>query len=329
MSKRSQYGNDDEEGEKHRRKRRKSSDEEESEVEEEDELGNRKKSTRKVTADDYNSDSEDEAFHSDSSEDDFVRKEDKEEIERRKELEEVRRPDEEGKRRLEMDGVAFDDMQHDEDESEEEMPMEAFHMREEFQTGQISANGEFVVDATKDRQADERDAWMEGYSKQDIEKARIAQQEQRKMWQHRRTNGTSTTGQDLEKLISLLEPSENPTEALQRLARQTRLVFRKDHIQDITATCMHLMSHGNIADIYDQVREQLIRRYNHLTGKNYVHASPQYEYRFPGQDDKIHGPFSKDQMEEWREYLDETAQVRLLGSSGFYDFDQLLPAGRR
>lgn len=119
-----------------------------------------------------------------------------------------------------------------------------------------------------------------------------------------------TEAEALHQLIELLEPAETPLEALTRCAADTETVIK------LTECCNVLLLSF---DVYDALKEELLRRYSRETGKEFRGTKrrletdtddDQWYFRWIG-DDEVHGPYSRDQMVEWKyHHFENQVEVR-------------------
>lgn len=221
-----------------------------------------------------------------------------------------------------------------------EPKLEAFHLRTDMEEGTFDADGNFIRNAA-DSSA-HQDQWLEGVSKNQIKKARLAHA-QREAEENRENSQPYETQPELMiKLVELLEMGETPLEALQRLnfnkkktgkprgnkfrkkaeeviseEDQAKEAKRKASIESISHIADTLLQRG-VGSIYDMAREEILREYEKQTGESYtlkrkrsVSPDPASESTSAAPDawefiwegkDEIHGPYSGATMKSWTEH---------------------------
>lgn len=176
--------------------------------------------------------------------------------------------------------------------------VEAFNLKEEMEEGRFDQDGNYI------RRAGDPDAvhdnWLDGTSKKDIRKAAEAHKQREAAARKQRIEEDSVLIPELlGSLITRLEKSETPLEALARLGKgqtkskkipkwklkkmnkgaeemdveenqvdpeQTRI---KEAIRAITDAADKLLSR-DYEEIYDQEREMLIREYRRQAGEDWI-----------------------------------------------------------
>ncbi|GAO14253.1 uncharacterized protein UV8b_08119 [Ustilaginoidea virens] len=177
--------------------------------------------------------------------------------------------------------------------------IEAFNLKAEMEEGQFDQAGNYL------RKAGDPDAvhdnWLDGLSKKDMKKAAEAHEKRAIEARKQRLEEADILVSDLLKaLITRLEPSETPLEALARLGKvqpKTKKIPKwklkkmnksapdtemdtdaaedpeqarvKDDINAVTDAADKLLSR-DFDEVYDQDRELLIRSYRRETGEDWV-----------------------------------------------------------
>ncbi|PFH60019.1 hypothetical protein XA68_11540 [Ophiocordyceps unilateralis] len=185
--------------------------------------------------------------------------------------------------------------------------IEAFNMREEMEQGRFDQDQNYV------RKADDPDAshdnWLEGCSKKDMKKAAEAHEKREAEARMKRIQDDGILVADLLRaLVSQLERTETPLEALARLgksqtkskktpkwkqkkmnknvedmevvdtdvARDANQARIKASIDAITEAADKLLSR-DFEDVYDQARERLAREYERRAGEPWVEPAREGE----------------------------------------------------
>ncbi|KAJ4307046.1 hypothetical protein N0V88_000421 [Collariella sp. IMI 366227] len=245
--------------------------------------------------------------------------------------------------------------------------IDAFNMRDEQEEGAFDESGNFIrkvadADAAHDR-------WLEGISKKEMRRAAAAHEKREaELRKQRRENDSLLTGDLLKGLILRLEPGETALDALARLrkgqtakakgkripkwkqkkvkgngngddamdvdgekeAEDPKQVKIKEAIDGIADAADKLMQR-DYPNIYDMVRERLVREYRNETGEAWVEPpepdeveaegeAKMWEYRWTdGRDgaDK-QGPFDGPTMKAWQDagYFGEGVEFRHAGAEG-------------
>ncbi|KAF1983413.1 hypothetical protein K402DRAFT_166184 [Aulographum hederae CBS 113979] len=175
--------------------------------------------------------------------------------------------------------------------------LDAFNLHEEKEEGAFDENGNFVRKAIDPDAV--HDSWLEGLNKNDMKKARAAQEKRNQERRKKELADDEVLASDiLSALIPRLNRGETVLEALQRLGKgqqkkpkwqqknknkkngdamdvdtedgadlaETR---RKEAVEVITDAADRLMTRGE-DEIYDMEREILTRRYKAETGEDWV-----------------------------------------------------------
>lgn len=127
----------------------------------------------------------------------------------------------------------------------------------------------------------------------------------------------------LPQLIELLEPAETPLEALTRCSANSEVVIK------LTECCNVLLS---LFDVYDALKEELLRRYAREHGQEFRGTKrrrdedddPENEwyFRWVG-DETVHGPYSHEQMVEWKHHhFEGQVEVRRSPEGEFVPIDE-------
>lgn len=238
-------------------------------------------------------------------------------------------------------------LKNDTERPKQEVTIEAFDLREEAEKFEFDKNMN-VVRQKDDLQKEE--AWLIDVNAADIEKARLAQAKNQAQTKIRPTRCTKELLTDL---ITALEPSETPLEALSRLAPQKKgrksknllkhldEKLRKQQVYEITGACDELMNDKGFAKLFDLSREDLMRIYRQETGSDYkfdrgqkrtfddaeieddetvnvIDYGPKiWEFRWKG-DDQVNGPYSSYEMNYWKvNYFNDDVMIRKKGESDF------------
>ncbi|CAH6719133.1 protein Lin1p [[Candida] jaroonii] len=232
-----------------------------------------------------------------------------------------------------------------------EPKIDSFDLRKEEDEGFFDEDGNFV--RNKEEERDE--AWLNDVSREQIQKAKAAELERQRKIQTLENKPTETMTELLFKLISILDPDETPMEALTRFAPKRKGKKKVVDLQDkdrkikvimITDVCDKLMNQKGISDVYELVREELMRFYRTETGEDFkairgtkrqledaeieeseipeseipeseIPESEQpeseekiYEFKWEGQDE-INGPYSEYEIRYWKDnYFEDNAYVR-------------------
>lgn len=241
-------------------------------------------------------------------------------------------------------------------EEDDDVQLEAFNLREEEEDGYFDEDGNFIRHPQSND--DEPEDELLDVDKHEIEKARRAQEVSRAQ----RTSTTrinETTAELLEVLISNLEPDESPLEALARLGptrkkRNKRAIItdqeleKKQLVIQLTDICDKLMIHKGMVDLYDMVREELMRLYKRETGEDFKisrgvkrqhedseesekeseresedYGEKIWEFKWHDLED-INGPYSNYEMSYWKDnYFDHKVDVRKVGEEKFVHIDDI------
>lgn len=220
-----------------------------------------------------------------------------------------------------------------------EPKMDSFDLRKEEDEGFFDEDGNFV----RNKEEEHDEAWLNDISRDQIQKAKAAELERQKKIQTLENQPIETIAELLSKLISILDPDETPMEALTRFAPKRKGKKKIKSAQDddrkvsvvmITDVCDKLMNQKGILDIYELVREELMRLYRSETGEDFKQqrgikrqleeaAEPTeettkepndeekiYEFKWEGQDE-INGPYSEYEIRYWKDnYFENNAYVR-------------------
>lgn len=229
--------------------------------------------------------------------------------------------------------------------------LEAFDLKQEATEGAFDIDGNFIRKNDGELSSDEE--WGKEFKKTDISKARkaqLARDELMKSKSKMKLLVYHTTESLLGDLIELLEPSETPLEALQRLnpkkkRRQQKSTSddkrRKEIIFKTTEICEELMNEKAITDVYELSREELMRLYKQETGDAYRPASrgvkrsrddnddevnndtnidygeKKWEFKWIGQNE-VNGVYSDYEMNHWKNtYFNDNVEVRKVGETTF------------
>ncbi|WPK23124.1 hypothetical protein PUMCH_000349 [Australozyma saopauloensis] len=241
--------------------------------------------------------------------------------------------------------------------AKDEIELEAFSLRKEVEDGEFN-DGSTYAKATRD---DDEEFWMEGLEKSDIAKAKIAQELQ----DRKKADTKQLRSKDvlIGALIDLLEPSETPYEALSRLrpAKSKRSKRTNDSIEnekkrksqvfELTDICETLLNSYNTSQIYEVSREQLMRAFKQLSGREHEtrgtkrsadeaeisqehqadHSEAEdddndpkiWEFRWIGEQD-INGPYTTYEMRYWVDnYFENKAEARKCGEDAFLHISEL------
>lgn len=248
--------------------------------------------------------------------------------------------------------------------------LDAFNLkRETEEEGLFDESGNFVRKAA-DADA-KHDTWMAGLNKRDLKKAKEAHDKREEALKRSHAENDSVLSSDLlAKLIANISRTETPLEALQRLGSSKSRkkqqpawkkkkakkadamdvdgqdeesangtedpaeTQRKLAVEAITDSADKLLSRGQV-DIYDTVRELLVRQYKRETGEDWKEpvesvaadqssatvAGKQWEYRWADARDggQRHGPYDGHMMDAWVKagYFGEDVEYRAVGDTGW------------
>lgn len=248
--------------------------------------------------------------------------------------------------------------------------LDAFNLkRETEEEGLFDESGNFVRKAA-DADA-KHDTWMAGLNKRDLKKAKEAHEKREEALKRSHAENDSVLSSDLlAKLIANISRTETPLEALQRLgsskskkkhqpawkrnkakkadamdidgqdeesanaAEDPAEIQRKLAVEAITDSADKLLSRGQV-DVYDTVRELLVRQYKRETGEDWKEpaesvaadqssatvAGKQWEYRWADARDggQRHGPYEGQMMDAWVKagYFGEDVEYRAVGDTGW------------
>ncbi|KAL9044710.1 MAG: hypothetical protein Q9214_002172 [Letrouitia sp. 1 TL-2023] len=235
--------------------------------------------------------------------------------------------------------------------------LDAFNMIAEQEEGRFDEHGNYIRKAPDPDAI--HDSWLEGISKKDMKRAKEAEDKRDEERRKKALEADSVLTKDiLANLIPCLERSETVLESLQRLGRGREKkkpkwatkqknkgvnedtvdakteqasedlaeLRRKTAIEAITDAADQLLSRGQ-TNIYDTVKEMLIRQYGQETGETWadppkeisdkVREIKQWEYRWvDGRDGgHINGPYDGSTMTSWADagYFNEGVEFRRAG----------------
>lgn len=242
------------------------------------------------------------------------------------------------------------------DLEESETKFELFDLRNEQEEGYFDEDGNYV---RHPQDEDEDEEWLDNIDNQQIQKALAAENKrQRNIDDQLQANDTK---EQLYKLIEILEPDETPLEALARFApkrqkKKSKVIdsndnFRKQTVMDITEACDKLMIQKGM-DVYDLVREELMRWYQRENGEEWAPRGVKRKLR-ESQDeldvntdstintvvrdeepkiwhfkwhnlDEINGPYSEYEMSYWKDnYFEDAVQVKRIDQDQFQDISKV------
>jgi CD2 antigen cytoplasmic tail-binding protein 2 len=223
--------------------------------------------------------------------------------------------------------------------------LDAFNMKEEQEEGRFDESGNFVRKAFD---ADAvQDAWLDGLSKKDIKKAKLAhekREEERK--KRERDEDSIVTSEVLSTMILHLGVGETPMEALVRhgkaVPKKKTVVSKKkkaqdmdiepdpaeaaaaakatEAINDITESASRLTDRG-VEDVYDLPREMIMRQYKRETGEDWKNPNPsevQWEFHWmTAAEGENNGPYDTETMRAWEQsgQFAAGAEFRKVGES--------------
>lgn len=216
----------------------------------------------------------------------------------------------------ELSDQIADDSGHD---SAGEEPIEPFNLKNDLENGRFDDQGNYIS-IVDDKEEEEQDAWLKDISAKDIKAAAAAQKKQHEQVEAETSPQASSKQDVVECLVQLLEPSETPLEALQRLYQGTKnkkskLKNRnKQTIDTITTCCQTLLNTFNVAEVYDTLREEFMRMVK--SRKRAREDEGTWEFRWISDPDTIHGPYEEETIISWiREgHFSGNAEVRRTGS---------------
>lgn len=259
-----------------------------------------------------------------------------------------------------------------------EPKFEAFNLKEETNMGKFDNEGNYIPNEQKDSSdADDDDLWLEDYNnKSEINKAKQAQLLRERQQREKSKSKSMEKDHDVEPLevllsdlILLLEPVESPMEALARLNpkklrkkkkkgddddnNKNSIANHEELINRITNVCSILINDKQIDDIYELTREELMRKFQTITGQsfnverslkrsreesededdensqinNIDYGEKIWEFRWIGDEDEdkvINGPYSSYEMNHWKEtYFENKVEVRKIGETKFQNIEYI------
>ena len=319
-------------------------------------------------------DDDDDMFASDNEESD-PQKNNLDDEEEEEEEEEIKETDESVNNYYNnIEDLNFDSFQN----KKKEPKFEAFNLKEETNMGKFDNEGNYIPNEQKDSSdADDDDLWLEDYNnKSEINKAKQAQLLRER--QQREKSKSKSMEKDhnveplevlLSDLILLLEPVESPMEALARLNpkklrkkkkkgddddnNKNSIANHEELINRITNVCSILINDKQIDDIYELTREELMRKFQTITGQsfnverglkrsreesddeddensqinNIDYGEKIWEFRWIGdenEDKVINGPYSSYEMNHWKEtYFENKVEVRKIGETKFQNIEYI------
>ncbi|GME74000.1 unnamed protein product [Ambrosiozyma monospora] len=192
--------------------------------------------------------------------------------------------------------------------------MESFNLKKEMREGVFDESGNYIrnnnrsdSDSESDDDDDDsddsktlesgRDTWLQGINKEDIEKARLAEQKRQtdqkaKFIELKKQARSIDTADILGKLIVLMVPAETVLELLQRLNGDVKKLSKqlkkkrgteggevgeevkrvKLQIKDVTKF-VGLLEDRGFKDVYEMSKEQFGRAFRRVTGKAFIEPS--------------------------------------------------------
>ncbi|KAH3678166.1 hypothetical protein WICPIJ_008924 [Wickerhamomyces pijperi] len=250
-----------------------------------------------------------------------------------------------------------------------EPKIEAFNVDEEMSRGHFDVNGNYVQtqqdsdDETNGQigsnTAQDQDQWYKDVNKEDIARAKQAQLDrQSQLKKKSQTQAQFSTEELLSALITILNPTETPMDAMKRLnkgkpstlkskkATEEQKVKERERsaqVMRITELSEGLLTKG-ISDVYDLEREELMGLYQRESGEKWKNASikqdsddtkesarteetnediRKWQFRWEG-DGAINGPYTNTEMNYWKEnYFQSRVQVRMITEMEWIHVDQL------
>lgn len=241
----------------------------------------------------------------------------------------------------ETSGYQISRSDQDSDNEENDVQIEEFSIRKEAVSGIFDKEGH----PSKNESDEEEEPWMEGIEKNDIKRAREAKERQNK----RDVKSKQVLPREslIETLVMQLEAAETAYDALHRLRppkkrkqNPTNLLGdeeRKNKVYLITEACETLANTYFVSQIYELSREQLMRAYKQISGKDLgargtkrsaseseteEHEKIIDETIQSGDDQKIwmfrwigekeiNGPYSTYEMRYWKDnYFENNVEVR-------------------
>jgi CD2 antigen cytoplasmic tail-binding protein 2 len=224
--------------------------------------------------------------------------------------------------------------------------LDAFNMKSEQEEGRFDEAGNFVRKAYDPEAA--QDAWLDGLSKKDIKKAKEAHEKREAERKEReRAEDAISLSDVLSTLILHLDQGETAMEALVRYgkmvpkkkaktynknkksepmdvepdpAEDAAATKAKDAINAVTESASRLTDRG-VEDVYDQLREALLRHYKRETGEDWKDPNPpQWEFHWlTAPDEDVNGPYDTETMRAWQAngQFDAGAEFRRVGETEF------------
>lgn len=233
------------------------------------------------------------------------------------------------------------------------LKIESFDLEQEEKDGKFDEEGNYIRNDSSDSENDNQDHWIDESNNADILKAKKAQEKREEKEKEKLKALEFSSIEDiLFKLISLLEPAENPLEALSRF-QSIRKSQRKNKsnsnedigksVFEITGYCDSLINEKGLTNAYDLTREELMRQYKSESGIDYQQQTRGLKRKMSDESDKeepsakddsyyndkvweykwadeeeIHGVFSSYEMNYWVDtYFDDSVIARKIGEEEF------------
>ena len=131
------------------------------------------------------------------------------------------------------------DRQAEEDalqDEEEEEKFEPFNMKQEEEEGYFDSEGNYVRKRDAD---DSKDDWLNSFTKQDIQKAKMAKE--KRLSKVAEAEQTLSLPELQLKVLEMLKPGENVYKAIRRLGKESKL-----QLELLTENCSKLLERGEL-----------------------------------------------------------------------------------
>ena len=215
-----------------------------------------------------------------------------------------------------LDDELVEGQESDPSTDDEEIQIEPFNMKSEFEEGKFNEDDLFVSAKDEDRH---HDNWLDGISSKQIKSAAKAHAIQAQSEPDASDHRASITDREvLLRLISLLDDGDSVTKVLSKLGKLLKPASHKKtkndtmdtsisreeiadiklKIEKITELC-DILVERNFSDIYGETKETLSARLKPSKPAAQTHAQLwQYKWK---EDGEIYGPYPVEQMKQWRE----------------------------
>ncbi|KAF2005502.1 hypothetical protein P154DRAFT_571227 [Amniculicola lignicola CBS 123094] len=218
--------------------------------------------------------------------------------------------------------------------------LDAFNMKAEQEEGRFDEAGNYVRKAFDPDAA--QDAWLDGISKKDMKKARLAKEAQEAERRERqRQDDAIDTSAVLSQLLEYLDRGESAIEALARLNKivlkrppkpgkknpqdmdvevdpaEEKAAAKAQAAIDAICDCASKLDRRDVDDAWGTEREMLLRLYKRETGEDWKDPNPnKWEMRWLADvEQKAHGLYPAATMIAWTEagHFEAGAEFRRVG----------------